>query len=962
LATFYGDPTPQDYNIEDNDGNVSNDATVTIDYIPVATADASTGNTTNADVTLNILTNDVTGDAVVVSTVTLIAPASGSCTSTVGGDCVAVTVPGEGVWTVDELGNLTFNPETGFTSNPTDISYTVEDGEGNVSAPVSVTVTYTLPPTIDCPDSPIDLGCNPTLPNCEDALKHVTATDGLGNEITPICEDEGEIIENGCQRSQTYTIMALTSENANGSATCEVTFTWKVDTEVPVLAAAPAAVNVSCINAVPAMTSLAWNDNCDAGGSVEGIDAPLVGSECGGTITRTWNITDACDNPAETRTQIITILPPVVNLPPDGSKTVACKADANPPVPPVFYDNCGRKLAGEFIGQYIPLKWGWKCEGTVVWLYRYTDCAGKTYDWKYAITVEYEDFQKPMNDGKNISSAAELFTPTPPVVYDNCSSLLTPTGPVISTSPEEVKYVWTYTDCEGNSKDWTYTFSYIGSATTNLGNTEIFGLASSSTNRRAMPVTFTEAGQIQSISVYHNAGSGNVILGVYSDLAGKPSALLGVTPSTAVRTTAGWQTVSLTTTVTVTSGQKVWLAWVFENAPYIRYVSTSTPASVVGGTWSLGMQSTYGTSYNANFKFSVYCTYTTGAVPDVTKPIITAFTIPANSASLVVPVNNFTATDNKAVTGFKLTETSTAPLAGDAGWTTVAPASYTFATAGTKTLYAWAKDEAGNVSTSESRQVIITLPSVTATLGSTEVLSLSSSSKDRRAIPVTFTEAGQIQSISVYHNAGSGNVILGVYSDVAGKPSALLGVTPSTVVRTTAGWQTVTLTTPVPVITGQKVWLAWVFQNIPYIRFASTSTPASVVGGTWSSGMESTYGTSYNANYKFSVYCTYIANTKSAVIAGEIEPVFEKADLKVYPNPFSEKLRFEFISPESVNARIDLYDMTGRLVKTIFEQPIEGGINYEAEFKPETIISGMYIYRMTMGENVYNGKVVFKKK
>jgi hypothetical protein len=73
-------------------------------------------------------------------------------------------------------------------------------------------------------------------------------------------------------------------------------------------------------------------------------------------------------------------------------------------------------------------------------------------------------------------------------------------------------------------------------------------------------------------------------------------------------------------------------------------------------------------------------------------------------------------------------------------------------------------------------------------------------------------------------------------------------------------------------------------------------------------------------------------------------------------------LRFEFVSPESVNARIDLYDMTGRLVKTIFEQPIEGGINYEAEFKPETIISGMYIYRMTMGENVYNGKVVFKKK
>jgi hypothetical protein len=460
--------------------------------------------------------------------------------------------------------------------------------------------------------------------------------------------------------------------------------------------------------------------------------------------------------------------------------------------------------------------------------------------------------------------------------------------------------------------------------------------------------------------VYHNAGSGNVLLGVYSDAGGKPSALLGVTPSTAVRATAGWQTVALTNPVNVVSGQKVWLAWVFQNVSYIRYERSSAPASVsTGGSgWSSGMPSLFGTSYNANFKFSVYCTYTTGNVTDVTKPIVTAFTIPATSASLVVPVTSFTATDNKAVTGFKLTETSAAPLAGDAGWTAVAPTSYTFTTEGSKTLYAWAKDEAGNVSESVSAQVVIPTK-----IGYTEVFGLASLSTVRRAIPVTFNEAGQIQSISVYHNAGSGNVILGVYSDVAGFPSALLGVTPSTAVNATAGWQTVTLTTPVNVVSGQKVWLAWVFQNVSNIRYEQTSTPASVVGGTWASGMQTTFGVSYNANFKFSVYCTYIAdNTKSAVIAGEIEPVFEKADLKVYPNPFSEKLRFEFVSPESVSARIDLYDMTGRIVKTIFEQPIEGGVNYEAEFRPETIISGMYIYRMTMGDAVYNGKVVFKKK
>ena len=87
----------------------------------------------------------------------------------------------------------------------------------------------------------------------------------------------------------------------------------------------------------------------------------------------------------------------------------------------------------------------------------------------------------------------------------------------------------------------------------------------------------------------------------------------------------------------------------------------------------------------------------------------------------------------------------------------------------------------------------------------------------------------------------------------------------------------------------------------------------------------------------------------------------EKADLKVYPNPFSDRLRFGFVYPESVNARIDLYDMTGRMVKTIFEQPIEGGVSYEAGFRPDAIISGMYIYRVRMGEAIYNGKVTFKK-
>ena len=57
-----------------------------------------------------------------------------------------------------------------------------------------------------------------------------------------------------------------------------------------------------------------------------------------------------------------------------------------------------------------------------------------------------------------------------------------------------------------------------------------------------------------------------------------------------------------------------------------------------------------------------------------------------------------------------MTETATAPVAGALGWTTPAPTAYTVATAGTTTLYAWAKDAANNVSASRSAAVTVTLP------------------------------------------------------------------------------------------------------------------------------------------------------------------------------------------------------------------------------------------------------------
>jgi len=83
---------------------------------------------------------------------------------------------------------------------------------------------------------------------------------------------------------------------------------------------------------------------------------------------------------------------------------------------------------------------------------------------------------------------------------------------------------------------------------------------------------------------------------------------------------------------------------------------------------------------------------------DTTAPNVTAFTAASQSSSFNVPITAFTALDDVAATGYLITESATPPSAGDSGWSTSIPTIYTVSSAGTHTLYPWAKDGVGNVS------------------------------------------------------------------------------------------------------------------------------------------------------------------------------------------------------------------------------------------------------------------------
>jgi hypothetical protein len=78
----------------------------------------------------------------VASTGRTLDPSSVDLDPTTPGQQTTLTVSGEGVWTVDSSGEVIFTPESGYFLDPTPITYTIADDQGNLSNVATITVDY----------------------------------------------------------------------------------------------------------------------------------------------------------------------------------------------------------------------------------------------------------------------------------------------------------------------------------------------------------------------------------------------------------------------------------------------------------------------------------------------------------------------------------------------------------------------------------------------------------------------------------------------------------------------------------------------------------------------------------------------------------------------------------------------------------------------------------------------------
>jgi hypothetical protein len=195
-----------------------------------------------------------------------------------------------------------------------------------------------------------------------------------------------------------------------------------------------------------------------------------------------------------------------------------------------------------------------------------------------------------------------------------------------------------------------------------------------------------------------------------------------------------------------TAGFKVW------NATQIVKDWISTPSTNYGlminsDTYApVDTYRTFASSENTAVTMRPYLTvtYAGGGTPaDTTAPTVTAFTVPAISTSLTVPITILTATDSVGITGYLVNESAAKPSATAAGWTSAVPNAYTFTTTGSKTLYAWAKDAAGNVSASRTAGVTVTLPDTTAP--TVTAFTISASTVSLTVTIMTFTATDNVK-------------------------------------------------------------------------------------------------------------------------------------------------------------------------------------------------------------------------
>jgi hypothetical protein len=96
----------------------------------------------------------------------------------------------------------------------------------------------------------------------------------------------------------------------------------------------------------------------------------------------------------------------------------------------------------------------------------------------------------------------------------------------------------------------------------------------------------------------------------------------------------------------------------------------------------------------------------------------------------------------------------------------------------------------------------------------------------------------------------------------------------------------------------------------------------------------------------------------SARVLGEATlEISSSVMVRAMPNPFSDKVRFMITTAEAGNGTLDIYNVAGQKIKTVFQGYIPAGVSY-FDLKLATQQRGNLVYTLTIGGQKISGKLL----
>jgi hypothetical protein len=83
-----------------------------------------------------------------------------------------------------------------------------------------------------------------------------------------------------------------------------------------------------------------------------------------------------------------------------------------------------------------------------------------------------------------------------------------------------------------------------------------------------------------------------------------------------------------------------------------------------------------------------------------------------------------------------------------------------------------------------------------------------------------------------------------------------------------------------------------------------------------------------------------------------------EAVVKNFPNPFSNNTTVSFTLPEDTHVKLEVFDISGKCIQTLFNDNVQAGNEYKADFNGDNLNDGIYFYRLTTTDNVIIGKMM----